>query len=327
MARIDKTKVKRALFITLSNVGDIMLTTPCVEAIILKFPEACVDVMVAPAGKDIFACHKKVNEIIIYDKKISLADKIHLLFKLKKKKYDLVVDLRNTLFPILLFPKYRTSLLRHKARGATHKKDVHLFRLEEAGIDTKNAHAHISVSDEDRAEAQKLLAPLDGAPFIVINPGAKSHVKRWGAEKFALLADRINKELSYKTVIVGRSEDKGVRDEVVSRMRTKPLDLLEKTNIRELACIIKKCALLVTNDSGPLHVASALGANILAFFGPTDERKYGPATSGRSRVLRKELECSPCEVAQCVNLENKYECLNSITILEAFEAAKELLGR
>lgn len=325
MAEIDKTKVKRILLITLSNIGDIILTTPSVEAIIRQFPEASLDVMVGPSGADIFRCHKKIRDVIVYDKKTSLLDKRKLLFALRRKKYDFVADLKNTLFPVLLFPKYRTKLLRRRACVSMHKKDVHLSRLKRVGVETNGAGLHIPIRDADAKKAEEILLPIHGKPFIAINPGAKSHVKRWDAEKFAALSDLLKEKMGYEIVVIGQAEDKGVRDKVISCMRTKPLDLLEKTNIRELSVIIRKSALLITNDSGPLHVGSAVGANILAFFGPTDEKKYGPVTVAKSRVLRKKLECSPCEVAQCVNLKNKYECLKSITVEEAFEAARGIL--
>ncbi len=108
-------------------------------------------------------------------------------------------------------------------------------------------------------------------------------------------------------------------------MKTKPLDLLGKTNIRELACLIGKSRLLVTNDSAPVHVGSAVGASILAFFGPTDEKKYGPVTKAASTVLRKKLDCAPCEVAECANKENPEGCLRDITVDEAFRAVRKLL--
>jgi len=326
MRKIDKEKVKKILFITLSNVGDVILTTPVLEVLAGEFPDAVSDILVGPQGKDVFMGHERVREIIIYDKKASWAEKFKLFLRLLKNRYDMVVDLRNTVLPIVLFPKYKTNPLRHKKKKSLHKKDIHLSRVKEMGIDTSRSRIRIPVPEEDRAYVDKLLCSLGSMPFVILGPGAKSHVKRWPLKNFAKLADNIKKELSHETILIGDDKDKVVIQRILFYMKTKPINFIEKTNIRQLAYLIKKAKLLITNDSAPLHAGSAVGAPILAFFGPTDEKKYGPAGNGKSKVLRKNLKCAPCEVAQCVNYGNKYECLNAISVEEAFRAVKELLG-
>ncbi len=323
---IDKSKVKRILVITLSNVGDIILTTPVVEELLKEFPSAELDVMVGPRGKEIFSAHKRIREVIIYDKKCSSLAKVMLFFKLRKKRYSLVVDLRNTVFPLILRPRFATNPFRYRSGGRMHKKDAHLLRLKEIDIDAPAPAAYIPTEDSDKKHAEHLLSGLGGKPFVVVSPGAKSHVKRWPLKNFAALSDMIKEKLGYEVVLAGDENDRIVTERITRRMKTKPLNLLEKTNIRELAIIIKKSALLVTNDSAPLHIGSAVGARILAFFGPTDEKKYGPFTGAASKVLRKKIKCSPCEVPQCINTENKYECLKSISTEEAFKAVKDLIA-
>jgi len=322
---INKTKIKRILVITLSNVGDIILTTPVTEALLKEFPSAKLDVMVGPGGKEIFSAHKKIREVIIYDKRCSFFAKFALFLKLRKKKYDLVTDLRNTIFPFILGARFATNPFRYRSRGRMHKKDAHLARLREIGIDASRAEPYIPVEENDKARAGRLLCGTEGKSFIVVSPGAKSHVKRWPLRKFAVLCDRIKEELGYEVVLVGDRSDRIVTERILCHMKTKPLDLVEKTNIRELAVIIKQSALLITNDSAPLHLGSAVRARILVFFGPTDEKKYGPFTTAASKVLKRNIECSPCELPQCANPGNKYECLKTISAEEAFEAVKELL--
>ena len=193
------------------------------------------------------------------------------------------------------------------------------------GVDTSGAAFNIPVEAGDREHIERLLTELKGKPFIVVSPGAKSHVKRWHLKNFAKLCDMIKKKLGYEIALIGDQSDRVVIDRVLFYMETEPLNLIEKTNIGQLACLIKKSRLLITNDSAPLHVAGAAAGNILAFFGPTEEKKYWHLTKGKGRVLRRNLWCSPCEVAQCVNKKNKYECLKAISPEEAFRAVKELL--
>lgn len=325
MPKIDKSRVKRILVITLSNVGDVVLTTPVVAALFGEFPHVPLDVMVGPRGREIFEGHEKISDVIIYDKKSSWPEKFALLVALRKRKYDMVIDLRNTVFPLLLGAKFITNPIRHIKKGVMHKRDVHLSRLREMGIDPAGGEFHIPIKDSDKKRAEGLLGAVGGKPFVVISPGAKSHVKRWPLRNFARLADMIKKGFGYDVVLVGDKNDRVVIERILFNMRTAPLNLIEKTNIPELAHIIKKSSLVITNDSAPLHIASAVGARILTFFGPTDEKEYGPKTRAKSKVLKKDLKCSPCTVPQCINSENKYECLKTISVEEAFQAVKGLL--
>ncbi|MBL7157121.1 MAG: lipopolysaccharide heptosyltransferase II [Candidatus Omnitrophica bacterium] len=326
MAKIDKIRVKRILVITLSNIGDVILTTPVVETLLKEFPASRLDVMVGPNGKEIFEAHEKIRDTIIYDKKASALTKSRLFIALWKKRYDLVVDLRNTILPLVLGARFITNPLRHKSKGRMHKKDVHLWRLQEIGIDTSEGSFYIPIKDDDRKYIENILEGFKGKPFVVVSPGAKSHLKRWPLKNFAKLSDLLKQDLGYEVVLVGDENDKIVIERTLFYMKTSPVNLIEKTNIRELAHLIKKSKLLITNDSAPLHVGSAVGASMLSFFGPTDYKKYGPVTKAENRVLRKDIECSPCEVPQCIKTLNKYECLKTISVEEAFLAAKELIS-
>jgi heptosyltransferase-2 len=323
---MDKSKIKRILVITLSNVGDIVLTTPVVEALLTEFPAARLEVMVGPAGREIFEKHQKVSGVIIYDKKSSPLDKFTLFLALRKKGYDLVVDLRNTILPPILGAKFITSPFRHVKKGIMHKKDLHLSRLTDMGINVSGAEFHIPVKERDKESAERMLGPLKVGSYVVVSPGAKSHVKRWPLKNFARLSDMIKEKLGLEAVLIGDRHDRIVAERMLFYMRTSPLNLIERTNISELAHIIKKGRLLITNDSAPLHIGSAVNSRILAFFGPTDHREYGPLAGAGTMVLRRDMKCSPCGVPQCINNGNKYECLRTISVEEAFRAVKELLG-
>jgi ADP-heptose:LPS heptosyltransferase len=322
--KIKKSRVNRILVITLSNVGDVILTTPVTEALINEFPEAKLDVMVGPNGKNVFQGYGKIRDVIVYDKKSSPREKFGLFIYLLKRKYDLVVDLRNTLFPFILGARYRTNPFRHRERVISHKTEEHLSLLRDLGISTEGAPFYIHITESDEKAAQGLLRPIKGKPFCVMSPGAKSHVKRWPLKNYARLADKIKKELGLEVVLVGDQYDRIVIERILHLMKTRPLNLIEKTSIPELAYIIKRARFLVTNDSAPLHIGGSVNSKILAFFGPTDHAKYGPLTKEKSVLLRKDLKCSPCKVPQCINTGSKYECLKTITVDQAFSSLKQL---
>jgi len=323
---MNKSKVKRILIITLSNTGDIILTTPAIENIFRAFPGALTDIMAGPNGEEIFKHHKRVRRVFVYNKKAPFVEKFKLFLKLKRENYDLVADFRNTILPLVLGTRYKTAPHNRSGEKGMHKKDVHLSRLKDMGVEPSGANFEIPVRDDDKKSIDRVLKDLGVKNFVVLNPGAKSHVKRWHLKKFAALADAIKETTGCEVVLIGDRYDSVVIERVLFYMKTKPVNLLEKTNIRELSYLIRKAELLITNDSAPLHIASITGCSTLAFFGPTDEKKYGPFTLAKKLVMRKNLKCAPCEVAQCVNFENKYECLKSISVEEALAAVKELLG-
>jgi len=319
---IDKAQVKRILVITLSNVGDIILTTPVIQTLVKTFREARIDKMVGPQGKEIFERDPSIFKVIIYDKHLPIAEKRRLQLKLKKLKYDLVVDIRNTVFPLLIGPKYRTSAIHKFPRATIHRKKKHLHLLKSLGIEEFEERSYVHITEEDEEFVTGLLKDHDiRAPMVVINPGAKSHLKRWTDEGFAVLADRIISECQANIIFIGLKEDEAIVSGITGRMKNKAHSFVNKTNIRQLGSLLRRAKLLITNDSAPLHMGCAVGTNVLAIFGPTDPAKYGP-TGEFDTVIKRELSCSPCETAACAH---NYECMKLITPDEVFDAAKVML--
>ncbi|OGW76791.1 MAG: hypothetical protein A3C51_02600 [Omnitrophica bacterium RIFCSPHIGHO2_02_FULL_46_20] len=316
---VDKSQVKRILVITLSNVGDIILTTPVIRVLAKEFPGSRIDVMVGPSGKDIFDKDPRIFKLIIYDKHLPISDKRRLQLKLKRLKYDAVVDLRNTVLPLLIGPKYRTSPMQTFPKAVVHKKHRHLYRLYCLGIRSLNEDLYIHIPREDEEYVDALLKENGIAePIVVINPGAKSHLKRWAIEGFVELADRLINECRANVVFIGLNEDKDVVSSIIKKMRGEAHNFVNKTNIRQLGSLLKRTKLLITNDSAPLHLGCAVGTRVLAIFGPTNPKKYGP-TGEFDVVVNKKLFCSPCESAEC---KYDHECMKLICADEAYEAAK-----
>jgi len=320
--KIDKTLVKRILVISLTNVGDIILTTPVVKTLSKEFPDARLDVMVGPQGKEVFEKDPAVFKVIVYDKHLPITEKRRLQLKLKKLKYDVVVDLRNTVFGLLIGPKFRTATIQSFPASFIHRKKRHLYRLKSLGIDEWDEASYLHVPKEDEEYVSRLLGEVGvGQKVVVMSPGAKSHLKRWTAEGFAEVADRLVESCGSDIVFIGLKEDEDIVKNITGRMKHKAHNFVGRTNIRQLAGLLKRSHLLVTNDSAPLHLGCAAGTKVLAIFGPTDPKKYGP-TGEFDSVINKKLSCSPCEAAEC---KFNYECMKSISADEVFDAAKMML--
>ncbi|MCX5837846.1 MAG: glycosyltransferase family 9 protein [Deltaproteobacteria bacterium] len=155
--------------------------------------------------------------------------------------------------------------------------------------------------------------------FVAVNPVAFWETKLWEEGKFAGLCDRLRVELGVGIVLTGG--EPAPLERICRKMRTKAVNLGGRTTLRELACVYREAALLVTTDSGPMHLAAAVGTPVVALFGPTDPARTGPCGPGH-RIIRKGLSCSPCFRKRC----ETPRCMTDVSVEEVFTAVKEMLA-
>lgn len=317
--------VKRVLVVTLSNIGDAVLTLPVFGALQEKFKEAQIDVIVGPRAKAVFESDPRIDTVYVYDKHASVVAKLKLVSALRKKKYDLVVDLRNSFFRYLAGAKAWNKPTLKRADEVVHKIDEHLSRIKAPGIETEPKFYPIWISQIDADNALKLIRKkgiTDEERVVCVSPGAKSHIKRWNEGGFAKVCDRLIEEFKVKILFVGDEDDRPICERIMNSMKHYAVSVAGLTNVRELAWCIKRSKLLITNDSAPLHIAGSVGVPSIALFGPTDYRKYGPRQE-LGAVLYKELHCSPCELALC---KYSLECMRAITAEDVIDAAIKVLN-
>lgn len=322
--KIETEKVKKILMITLSNIGDVVLTLPVLGVLKREFPNAGITVMVDAKAKELFEAEPAVSRVVVYDKHIRFSKKIEWGLRMRKRKFDLVVDLRNSLFPLLIGARYNTPLLAGREDLYLHRKEKHLRKLSALGIPADNAPFSIFITRDDKLHIHSALTALGILPedgIVAVAPGAKSHIKRWIVTGFIKVCDRLNKEAGLKVLLIGDESDKSIVEQIHGAGLKEVYDLSGRTTLRELAYLLSLCKLLISNDSAPLHIASCVGTPTIAIFGPTDCKKYGPL-SANSLVIKKQLSCSPCEKAQC---KFELECMKQVSAEEVFACAKEIL--
>ena len=159
---------------------------------------------------------------------------------------------------------------------------------------------------------------LEDKKFIAINPVALWETKLWNDEKFAHLADLINNELRMKVVFTG--SEKEPMGKITSLMAAEGINLGGQTSLSELACLYKKALVVISTDSGPMHLAAAAGTPVIALFGPTDPKRTGPYGSGHT-IIRTEIDCSPCFLKKCPTKK----CMEDITPEQVFAAVKNII--
>jgi len=315
----------KILFITLSNIGDCILTLPVLDALRNEYPGALISCLVPERPKEIFVNNPAVDKVIVFDKRAKLTDKIKLFFSLSKEKFDVVVDLRNSFFGAFLPAKKRSSPLRFIPGKFKHMKDRHLFWACFADYPFRSKKQQsLVISPEDREYIEGILNEKglsDTSKLIVVAPGARSQIKRWDKQNFSRLCGRLIKE-GWDVILAGDKTDEPVCSYVRQAHPEKIIDLCSKTSISQLAALLKKSRLLVTNDSAVMHLASYLNVPSAAIFGPTDENKYGP-WSQEKIIIKKDIFCRPCEKAQC--RFGSLACLSCLKVDDVFGQIKLLL--
>jgi len=320
--------VNKILVITLSNIGDVILTTPVLEVLYNNFPDAYIAVICSKRTAEFFLSDPRVNEVIIYFKHTSIFKKFNLARKLRKKKFDVVLDLRHTLFPLFIGPKYRTSVFNiRKNSFNTHKRDFHLNRLKELklDIDINSPLPNIYVSKEVKWKVDEILKryKLTDCSYIVINPGGRSKSKLWAKEKFLKLCKKIINNYNYKILLVGDIDDDKIARWIFQNINVneKIVNLAGKTSLLQLTEVLRRAQLLITNDSGILHIGSAAKVSIIAIFGPTNEYHYGPLGKN-SIVVKSNMDCRPCVYAKCIDA---LTCLDNISVSKVYEGVERVL--
>ncbi len=320
-------KINKALFITLSNIGDVILTLPALDILRQGFPEAKITVMSGPRPKEVFKDNPAADRFIVFDKHASLKENIKLFNHLKKEKFDMVIDFRNSFLGAILPVRYRIKPFLSIPKSIKHMKDRNLYRLQEFAGGCKEAAEKVSlwISKHDREYIERMLrdnAIKERDNIIIVAAGARSHIKRWGEDKFAQLCERLLEDKDIRIILVGDEMDKEIAVYINNRCGGKVLNLCGKTKIAQLAALLTKSRLLITNDSAIMHIGSYLSIPILAVFGPTNELKYGP-WSGVSSLIKKDISCRPCEKAQC--RFGNLDCMRLITAEEVLGEAKNIL--
>ena len=309
----------KILIITLSNLGDAILTYPSLNGLWSAFPAGEFHLLAGPRSADLFAGEPRIRKVWIWEKEAPIWKHASLIGRLAFHRFSLVVDFRHSLIPLFLPGARRTRIIRRASANGTHRADQHQALLADLGIPVHEGPAPLPFGPEEERFVGQQLGP--DRPVVVMAPGSRSHLKRWPADRFAAVADQLAQREKAQIIFVGDQEERLIVHAVRAAMRSPAKDLSGRTTIRQLAALLAKSDLVITNDSACLHAAEAMGTPAVAIFGPTDEKKYGPRNP-RSAVVRLPLICAPCERALC---PYNHECMNWLPAEQVLSAAKKVL--
>ena len=311
-------KFSHILLISLTNIGDVILTFPVIDILLHDFPQAKLSLVIGPKAKALFDHNANFEEIFVFDKKQPLGATLKWLYLLRQKRFDCVVDLRNTAIPFLIGSPYKTSPFFKRIAGE-HVRLQHLRRLQ--GVyDFKqgNIQKRSLVFTRDIEEAaNKMIQSLCGKKidYVLVGPGAADRGKRWTAEGFAKICDKIITQFNLNVILTGDENDRATVSEVMSLMKQKAFDVSGQTSLLELACLIKRAKLCLFNDSAPMHLASYLDIPVVALFGLTSPQKYGPWGKDSYFIHKDSKEASTGE-----------ECMARIHAEDVMSLVAKILG-
>jgi len=348
-----KNKKPNILIIKLSAVGDVVHSLPFLEVLRDRFPSAMIDWVVEEDASGIVESHPEIDRLIIFPRKswlkrfikkgeyIGVGKEVNKFLKeFKGRRYDIVVDLQGLLKSGIL-----TFLANGKRKIALNggREGSLIFTNEKVAIPDPDLHAldkylciarylgatnpvwngQIPIYDTDKGHVDYLLGEIgNNSTLVAVTPMAKWESKLWELHRFASLADTIKEELGAGVVFTGSEGDKAAIEDIRSGMKTRALNLAAKTTLKELAYLYQKCAAVICTDTGPMHVAAAMGSPVVvALFGPTSPLRTGPY-GAKHRVIRAGLECSPCFRKRCDDMS----CMKKITVEMVFEAVREVLS-
>jgi heptosyltransferase-2 len=347
---IDPGQIKKVVVRGTNWVGDAVMAIPALRELRRILPSAHITLFTPEWSRGIFADADFIDDILVVDG----AGVWKQGKALRAEDFDLAVLFTNSFSSAaaakLGSAKYRIGY-KNEGRGflLTHSLDKPEWRDEKheifyylnivAELETllngaskaleNEPRFELTVSGERQAEARKILAGkilgagCDPAKKIVaFCPGStNSRAKRWQAESYATLADKLREELDANVVLIGAADEREVSQNVSQLAKYPPVMLTGETSLSQVVAILSVCDLLVSNDTGPAHISAALGKPALVIFGPTNPKTTRPFPAN-AEIIRKEVECSPCMLRDC---PIDHRCMTRISPDEVFAMCEKLL--
>jgi lipopolysaccharide heptosyltransferase II len=327
---------RNILIIKPGAIGDLLQMTPVIRALKLLMPDARITMLVASTvSVDLFRYNDDVSACIVYDKRGEhrpLPMFWQLWRRIRAGRFDLVLNFQRSnlkawLLVAATFPS--RVLVYHKPKNrSVHAVRNHLETVAPLGIDPATADHRLKLilgaEADDYADELFRSHGFADRKVIALNPGANHPVNRWDPLNFARLADRLVAETGAKVIIIGGKEDLALAEEIGRTAESGPINLAGKTSLLQLGAILKRCSLLVTGDTGPMHMATAVNTRVIALFGAADPARTGPVGEGHRVMQAEGVDCLPCRSRRCAG-KIYLECMEKISVDAVVRATISML--
>jgi heptosyltransferase-1 len=338
------------LIVKLSAIGDVIHTLPALNAIRSHFPDAQITWLVEENAASLVEDHEALDRVLVSKRKrwmrglrsssfFSTISEIYRFIKaLRDTYYDMILDFQALLKSGVLIALTRGQRKIGFGKGLEHMEHSYIFLneripavnmeihalsrgmmlLHAVGIPANEVEYNLPVSNRDREKVNNLLRRYgmrDNKSFIAINPVAKWETKLWANEKFAQLADRLIGAYDARIIFTGAFRDRQTIQDIMSFMKGRAVNLAGDTTLKMLAALYERVYFVVSTDTGPMHMAAAVGTPVVALFGPTAPWRTGPHGSDH-QVIQAGLGCSPCFKRRCETMD----CMKLISVEQVLDA-------
>ncbi len=324
---IARRSIKKILIIGIGSLGDNLLITPSLKVIRDAFPQAQIDFVAGPGSRGFAEGHPWFSRCIIYDK----SKGIRVFMKdARQTRYDLIVDFKNSYLSFVCRSKYRMTFFIKDF--FSDKRHIHESRrvlnfFAPFFNSKEDVRLWFPVTAAEKVNADKFIQSLgiaDTDVKIAFNPGAKTIQKCWPKEKFIEAGKYLVDKYGAKILITGLAGEKDLTGDIARAIGRNAINLAGKTTVRQLSALLEKMDILVTNDTGTMHLACAVGCPVVAIFGPTNPDRYGPLF-GKNAMVRNSVNCLPCNEGEKCGKD--YACIKGITVEKVVKACSSLLDK
>ncbi|PIQ85323.1 MAG: lipopolysaccharide heptosyltransferase II [Candidatus Omnitrophica bacterium CG11_big_fil_rev_8_21_14_0_20_43_6] len=329
----EKVKAQRILIFNVNWLGDVLFSSAAIRNIRRNYPDSFIACVIPSRCYPILKSNPHLDEVLIFDEQDrhrGMLEKLNFVSLLKKKKFDTVFLLHRSFSRALIcrlagikhrighYTKKRAFLLTKKIippkKDSLHRIDYYLDVIEKAGLRVEDRYLDFFFTPHDEEQVDtffKKNSIKQGDFVVALNPGGNWMPKRWPLDYWAVLADKLISQSAAKVIITGSISDLLLASQIKDAMKETPLIACGVFNIKQLGALAKRADLFITADTGPLHIANAVGAKkIIAIFGPTSPAVTGPYPSTNVVVLQKDTGCSvPCYKTKCADSR----CMRAVT--------------
>jgi len=335
-----ETFMKRLLLIKLRYIGDVILSMPLLAPLKQHFPGVTITFVVNAGTEAVLRNNPFVDDVLILPR-MGLAHSLKFWRAIRQAQFETVVDLTDGDRSAFLSywtgaerrlgfnrdnrwrGKFYTHLLPSRY-GSMHMVDYHAQALVPLGVTDSVEDPKVFIDPQDEEAGSQLLASLSpGAKRVVLLfPSARYVFKAWPVERFAALADWLG-EQGMVTALIGTQKEMLIGQQIINLAKHKPVNLMGRTRLMALAGLMKRSAVMIGNDGGPMHLAAAVGCPILGLFGPSNPAVWGPR-SKKAATIYKGLDCRSCFYPGCSRGEES--CMRQIQVDEVCQAVTSLLS-
>ncbi|MDB5386121.1 MAG: Heptosyltransferase [Planctomycetaceae bacterium] len=333
-SRVSRCPIRRICIIKPSAFGDVVQSMPLLNVLHSRFPESQISWVINRELSDLLTGHSVAPKLIPFDRRGGVSAWWKLLRDIRQSKFDLVVDLQGLFRTSVMSWASRaplrvglqaardgSSLACHllvpntSSQGPAHRRYWQV--AEELGLGQLKQQAGIAIPDSDSAWAARVKANLSG-PLLVIHPGARWKTKQWPISHFSVVARQALRDLKMSAVVIGSRGESAAAEELVAAVkrevpRGEILSLAGQTSIKQLSALLQKADLVLSNDSGPMHLAAAMGTPVVGVFTCTSSERSGPA-GNLHRFVAADVPCAASYCKQCPHRGDAYQaCFRQLT--------------